>query len=277
MQPDELIRKRAKKVVDAGSVTLAQLQESIATNEKLDALLSQEKIELPEFPSEISVSNLPEYPSEISISNLPEIQKVEVINYPEQKAPIVNISPTSPIVNVDAPIVDVHQEEVVAELQNIADILSQEEGVEKTEIVDTEGNPVDFKELFDKLGNKIGNIKTVVSGGGGGLNQDQLRATLIRTTDTLAGASANGTRDLTSANTWYSVPSTIPTGDYILVVTLETNVGTIRWGFDGTGTPSATNGNQAPNQLTVRLTAGQVIYYASSTAGDDVNWTTKVI
>ena len=181
MQPDELIRKRAKKVVDAGSVTLAQLQESIATNEKLDQLLSQEKIEIPEFPTEISVSNLPEYPSEISVSNLPEVQKVEVLNFPKQDAPVVNISPTSPIVNVDAPIVDVHQEEVVAELQNIAGLLSQEEGIDKTEIVDTEGNPVNCKELFDKLGNKIGNIKTVVSGGGGGLNQDQLRATLLTT------------------------------------------------------------------------------------------------
>lgn len=93
----------------------------------------------------------------------------------------------------------------------------------------------------------------------------------------LSSSSANGTVDLTSADTWYAVPSTIPNANYILVVTQENATGTIRWGFDNTGTPSATNGNQAPSQLTVRLSAGQVVYYASSTAGDDVNWTTKII
>lgn len=94
---------------------------------------------------------------------------------------------------------------------------------------------------------------------------------------TISGASTNGSRTLTSANTWYSVPSTVPTSPYILVATVENSVGTVRFGFDNTGTPSSTNGNQAPSQLTVRLAANQVIYYASSTAGDDVNWTTKII
>lgn len=93
----------------------------------------------------------------------------------------------------------------------------------------------------------------------------------------LSGSSTNGTRDLTSANTWYAVPSTVPTTPYILVVTQENASGTVRWGFDNTGTPSTTNGNQAPNELRVRLAANQVVYYASSTAGDDVNWTCKVI
>ena len=94
---------------------------------------------------------------------------------------------------------------------------------------------------------------------------------------TLSGTSTNGTRDLTSANTWYAVPSTVPASPYILVATVENSVGTVRFGFDNTGTPSSTYGNQAPSQLTVRLAANQVIYYASSTAGDDVNWTTKII
>lgn len=92
----------------------------------------------------------------------------------------------------------------------------------------------------------------------------------------LSGASANGTRDLTSANTWYAVPSTVPTSPYVLFVSIETAVGTIRWGFDNTGTPSATNGLvDMPDGL--KLAANQVIYMASSTAGDDVNWTTKII
>lgn len=93
----------------------------------------------------------------------------------------------------------------------------------------------------------------------------------------LSGAGANGTRELTSANTWYSVPSTVPASPYVLVVTQEVASGTIRFGFDNTDTPSATNGNQAPAQLTLKLAASQVVYFASSTALDDVNWSTKVI
>lgn len=92
-----------------------------------------------------------------------------------------------------------------------------------------------------------------------------------------SGVGSNGTKDLTTANTWYQIPSTIPSSDYVLVATIENNVGTVRWGFDGTGTPSASNGNIAPSMLTIRLSANQSLYYASSSAGDDVNWTTKVI
>lgn len=91
------------------------------------------------------------------------------------------------------------------------------------------------------------------------------------------GTSVNGTRDLTSANTWYSVPSTVPTVDYILVVSIENGTGTIRWGFDNTGTPSATNGNIADGTIQIKMPANGVLYFASSTAGDDVNWLTKEI
>lgn len=93
----------------------------------------------------------------------------------------------------------------------------------------------------------------------------------------IRGTSTNGTRALTLADTWYSVPSTVPTVDYILVVSIENSAGTIRWGFSNAGTPSATNGNLAPGHLDIRLAANQTIYFASSTAGDDVNWVTKEI
>lgn len=93
----------------------------------------------------------------------------------------------------------------------------------------------------------------------------------------LGGSSANGATALVSANTWYAVPSTVPMQPYILVATIEANAGTVRFGFDNTGTPSATNGNLAPGELKVRLAAGQVVYYASTTAGDDVNWSTKIV
>ena len=91
------------------------------------------------------------------------------------------------------------------------------------------------------------------------------------------GAGVDGTRDLTSANTWYSVPSTVPSVDYVLVATIENAVGTIRWGYGGSGSPSSTNGCLAPSVLTLRLKAGHVVYFASSIAADQVNWTTKVI
>lgn len=93
----------------------------------------------------------------------------------------------------------------------------------------------------------------------------------------LSGASVSGSVTLSSANTWYAVPSTVPTSPYALVVTIEVSSGTLRWSFiDGT-TPSASFGNQAPYQLTIHLGAGEVIYFASSIAADQVNWTTKVI
>lgn len=274
MLPDGLIKRRAKKIVDAGmSMPLAHLTEQISTNDKLDALLSKEST-TQEFPTSIEISNLQEFPSEIAISNLPEVQKVEVLNFPKQDAPIVNISPTSPIVNVDAPVVDIHQEEVVSELKTISNLLSKEEKVEQVKILDKDGKIVDFKQLFATLANFISNPREMIRAGSWFPTQSQND---LKGVAPLSGTSVNGTRDLTSANTWYSVPSTVPTSPYILVASIENAVGTIRFGFDGTGTPSATNGNQAPSQLTVRLTAGQVVYYASSTAGDDVNWTTKII
>lgn len=43
MTPDDLIRKRARKIVDAGDVPKATLQESITLNEKVDALIEEVK------------------------------------------------------------------------------------------------------------------------------------------------------------------------------------------------------------------------------------------
>lgn len=85
MLPDELKMVRARKVVDNGTgpfaIPLAQLTESILLNEKLDQLLSKEAPEMPEYP-EIEI---PEFPSEITVANLPEIQKVEITNLPKDK------------------------------------------------------------------------------------------------------------------------------------------------------------------------------------------------
>lgn len=104
---------------------------------------------------------------------------------------------------------------------------------------------------------------------------DQLRAQ--QTGIALSGGSSSGSVDLTIADTWYQIPSTVPVAPYRLIVSVENSVGTIRMSFSNGVSPSATNGNLAPAHFTLPLLGGQVIYYASSSAGDDVNWTTKII
>lgn len=87
------------------------------------------------------------------------------------------------------------------------------------------------------------------------------------------GAVNSGTRDLTLANTWYAVPSTIPTKNYTLIVSIENAVGTIRFSYSNASPPSAAFGNLAPEHLAIKMRANTPIYYASTVAGDDVNWT----
>jgi hypothetical protein len=93
----------------------------------------------------------------------------------------------------------------------------------------------------------------------------------------LSGASANGSVALAVADTWYQVPDVVPDDDYTLVATIENGDGTVRWSFENGGTPGVGNGNLAPGELTVKLAGGEALYYASDTAGDDINWATKVI
>ena len=86
LSPDEIKMVRAKKVVDHGTgpfaIPLAQLTESILLNESIDNLTKAvEAIEIPEA-QEIEI---PEYPTELTISNLPDVQKVEITNLPEEK------------------------------------------------------------------------------------------------------------------------------------------------------------------------------------------------
>lgn len=95
----------------------------------------------------------------------------------------------------------------------------------------------------------------------------------------LSGAGTAGTRELTLADTWYAVPSTVPASDYVLIVSKETaSPGTMRWAFDDEEAPSETYGNKFSSQdIVVEMAANGVIYVASSQAEDDVNWTTKII
>lgn len=94
----------------------------------------------------------------------------------------------------------------------------------------------------------------------------------------LSGAGTSGTLALAIADTWYAVPSTVPVSDYLLSVTKENAAGQLRWSFSNAAAPSATNGNKFNSEdIIAELAAGEVIYVASDNAGDDVNWTTKII
>lgn len=93
----------------------------------------------------------------------------------------------------------------------------------------------------------------------------------------MSGAGVDGSRTLTVADTWYQVPSTIPTEDYILIATKESVAGTIRHGFGNSGTPSSTNGNKMNgDDLILNLKAGHALYVSSDNAGDIINWSTKI-
>ncbi len=101
---------------------------------------------------------------------------------------------------------------------------------------------------------------------------------IVDSVEVMSGAGAAGTKTLTLADTWYEVPSTVPTSAYVLVFSKESAVGTLRWAFDNSSTPSATYGNRFKyDSVIAELAAGEVIYVASSSAGDVVNWTTKII
>lgn len=110
--------------------------------EMMDCLKTLDK-EMPEIPEVV----------------FPEVQKVEVLNFPEQKAPIVNVTPPSPVI-VPAPEVTVEKTEVkFPEVQKVEVQNSQ------FTLVDEEGKVIDLKQLGEYIGK---NIK-VVGGGGGGL------------------------------------------------------------------------------------------------------------
>jgi len=66
--------------------------------------------------------------------------------------------------------------------------------------------------------------------------------------------------------------------DYVLDYAFENAIGDIRFGYSNTGTPSATNGMLSLSSVVGRrMPANGVLYFSSSSAGDDINWSTKEI
>lgn len=100
-------------------------------------------------------------------------------------------------------------------------------------------------------------------------------ATITTDDSGLSGASTDGSETLTAANTWVQVPGTIPTNDYVLSVSREAAAGTVRWSFDSSGVPSATNGNRFPANGEFFLGGGNAVFFGSTDASDVVNWTAK--
>jgi len=92
-----------------------------------------------------------------------------------------------------------------------------------------------------------------------------------------SGSSTAGQVILTAANSWYAVPTVVPTGYYQMVVGQETATGTIRWSYSNVGTPGTTNGLMAASTMCIKLSGDQPIYFGSSVASDSVNYTIKEI
>lgn len=101
---------------------------------------------------------------------------------------------------------------------------------------------------------------------------------IIQGVRAISGASSDGTVALAVADTWYAVPNSAPASDYMVVISKENAAGTVRWSFDNGGAPGATNGNKlTSDDLILHLAANEVVYFGSSNAGDDVNWTANIV
>ncbi len=169
------------------------------------------------------------------------------------------------------------REELLPEFKNLHDVLNLvNENIASISLPDFDYEK--FAELI-KDNRRVGGMGPAIVGiknvGGDGVNPATEESVIG--VKPLSGASTNGTVALAVADTWYQVPSTVPTSDYLLVVTIENGVGDIRWSTENGGTPGVTNGNLAPGELNIKLAANEVLYYGSSTAGDDVNLLTKIL
>jgi len=200
------------------------------------------------------------------VSNTSKEQVIQV------EAPKVSISPQ--VVNVEAPIVNINTSKLESQSQEHVEILTvlKEDNVKELSLLDKIEKGI--RKLLIKESRDLGMNQVGISTGG--LSQ-VVSAAITEGLRPLCGASTNGQVVLTNANTWYAVPSTAPTSAYVLVATPETSVGTIRWAFANTGTPSTTNGNFVIGHFTVKLAANQVVYFGSSSGLDSVNFTTKII
>lgn len=113
-------------------------------------------------------------------------------------------------------------------------------------------------------------MQAFASSGGGGKNY-------------LSGIGIDFQILLSSANTWIPVPPPVagilpPSSPFLIIVSKEVATGTIRYGFQGFGTPGTTNGNQMfDRSMSFSLGGGQKLYFSSTVNTDALNVTCKEI
>lgn len=196
------------------------------------------KIEVPKAQIDVKIPEINVPKPEVTV-NVPPI-KIPKIIAPEVKIPTINV-PT-PELTVDFP-------------NYMRTILDETDMKHPLPVILTDGTG----KPYTAMGGQSAKVPSVF------------------TLKPLGGPDSDGTVALVSDGNWYAVPplGSIPTKPYTLVVSKENFSGTVRFSFNGGGSASATNGNRIPDHLAIDLAGGSNIYCGSSTAGDDVNWTTK--
>lgn len=250
---------------------------SIKKDEILDSL-AKVKIEQPKIEvnvPEVKVPNIIIPEIKVPKIEIPEI-KIPKIEVPEVKIPPIKI-PEIKMPHIKVPKLEVKIPEIkIPKIEVKMPDKIEVKGKVELDKIDRD-NPLPVI-LTDEDGNFYKAILQAISSGGGkGIGALKTDSEGHLQIDVMAdfpkGSGSVGTIALAVVDTWYSVPATAPSKDYTLMVSLENATGTVRFAYVNTGTPSTTNGNQAPNHLAVNLGAGKALYFGSSTAGDDVNFT----
>lgn len=127
-------------------------------------------------------------------------------------------------------------------------------------------------EQLDKLVKAL-NVSVSMSGGGG--SKGTLLDPSIVQERGLSGTGVDTTITLTTLNTQYTVPASVPTTDYVLVLSNQSDTN-ILWGFQSSGTLGnlllATSG-----LASMRLAGGQVIYVRCASSDKVLNYSTKIV
>lgn len=172
-------------IVDDLSLNHFQILDGLETiNETLIKLVDKPEIVIPELPQFPEI-NIPE-PKDVIF---PDIQKVEVTNFPEQKAPIVNVP--APIVNIPetkTPIVDItlNQDKTEKLLGEIKDVLNKEPEIEEKPTID---NPLPVELVFNKK------TYQAIGGGGYGIAMKETNTKLDTINTTLGTLTTNTLKD----------------------------------------------------------------------------------
>jgi hypothetical protein len=291
LEPEKAEVRNLQRIVKR----LDGLADELAVVKEIKEFLNSNKIAI---PKSFKIENLKDISKEARISNWPETQKTEIKNWPEkqlvkmekpdwykeaaevQKVKVINEKsddkPPTWLNGILEVCFGTLSKLLVSITASLGKILSKE--IYTIRLDAQERAKPNLVILIDpKTGKPVspntgGSGHTIVYGGGSATKEKQ--DDIIAELKAPQGAVVAGTVALASANTWYAVPSSVPTGDYTLIVSFENSNGAIRFSYANVSTPSATYGNLAPQHLAIQMKANTSLYYASTVAGDDINWTT---